>query len=130
MSTGVSPSAVLFVDDVARMTTFYRDAIGMTILHEEPSHVVLACAGMELVLHALPNAPSAAPSGEVVVREDSYLKLCFPVNDLAQAREKMLILGGALLAPSQEWEYRGFRACDGHDPEGNVLQLRVPAGAP
>jgi hypothetical protein len=23
---------------------------------------------------------------------------------------------------------RGFRACDGHDPEGNVIQLREIAG--
>lgn len=28
---------------------------------------------------------------------------------------------------SKEWEARGFRACDGRDPEGNVLQVREAA---
>lgn len=128
--SAISPAAVLFVADVARMTRFYRDAIGMSVLHEEPSHSILATAGIELVLHALPPDVPSTPAGEVNVREDSYLKLCFPVPDLSQAREKMRDLGGALLASAKEWEARGFRACDGHDPEGNVLQLRVPVGAP
>ena len=33
-------------------------------------------------------------------------------------------LGGAIKPPEAEWEARGFRAVDGHDPEGNVVQFR------
>jgi hypothetical protein len=36
--------------------------------------------------------------------------------------------GGELNPPDKEFAARGFRACDGHDPEGNVLQLREIAG--
>ena len=42
-------------------------------------------------------------------------------------RGQALALGGQLFAPKREWEARGFRACDGIDPEGNVIQLRQPA---
>ena len=37
-------------------------------------------------------------------------------------------LGGLVDPPEREWTAGGLRACDGHDPEGNVLQLREPAG--
>jgi hypothetical protein len=30
---------------------------------------------------------------------------------------------------ASEWTWRGLRHCDGHDPEGNVIQLRQPATA-
>ena len=33
-------------------------------------------------------------------------------------------LGGRVKPVHDEWEARGFRACDGHDPEGNVIQVR------
>jgi hypothetical protein len=30
-------------------------------------------------------------------------------------------------ATEKEWSARGFRACDGYDPEGNVFQVREKA---
>lgn len=36
-------------------------------------------------------------------------------------------LGGHIKPAAAEWSARGFRACDGHDPEGNVLQVRETA---
>jgi hypothetical protein len=27
-------------------------------------------------------------------------------------------------AADREWEFEGAKVCDGHDPEGNVFQLR------
>ena len=32
--------------------------------------------------------------------------------------------GGELDPPKHEWEYRGYRVCDGLDPEGNIVQFR------
>jgi predicted enzyme related to lactoylglutathione lyase len=61
------------------------------------------------------------------VRHDSYLKVCLPVASLAEARARAEALGGRLYPAQQEWQARGFRACDGHDPEGNVFQLRESA---
>ncbi len=62
----------------------------------------------------------------MIRREDSYMKICLRVNDLKQARQQAALLGGMLDPPGREWEARSFRACDGHDPEGNVIQLRMP----
>jgi extradiol dioxygenase family protein len=123
------PSVVVFVRDVRRLSQFYRDVATMSVIHEAEDHVVLELAGFQLVIHALRGEPEPSHhgAGQVVAREDAYVKVCLPVTSLARARARAAELGGLLAEPGQEWEARGFRACDGHDPEGNVLQLREPA---
>jgi predicted enzyme related to lactoylglutathione lyase len=125
-----TPSIVLFVEDVPRMTAFYAELARMAVLQHEPSHAVLAIDGLELVIHGIPSHSGAvaSPSMPPEVREDSYWKLCLPVESLARARTIAATLGGAVGPVANEWEARGFRACDGHDPEGNVIQLREPTG--
>lgn len=121
-----SPSCVLFVADVPRLAAFYRTLADMALLHEDADHAVLGVTGFELVIHALRGAPAGA-AGAIEVREDAYVKLCLPVASLASARTRASALGGALRPSVEEWTARGFRACDGHDPEGNVFQVREPA---
>jgi predicted enzyme related to lactoylglutathione lyase len=118
---------VLFVNDVARMTAFYSAIAAMQILHEESSYAILKIDGFELVIHAMYGeaSPQASPSTIVTVREDSYTKLCLPVANIAVARAKAGELGGNIKSIEHEWVARGIRACDGHDPEGNVLQVRM-----
>jgi predicted enzyme related to lactoylglutathione lyase len=123
------PSAVLFVADVPSLIRFYREVASMSIVHEDLDHAVLEADGFQLTIHALraEPAPRRNSSGTVVVREDSYWKLCFPVESIAAARLRASELGGFVKPQDQEWSARGFRACDGHDPEGNVMQLRESA---
>ena len=123
------PSVVIFVANVPRMTAFYQNVAAMTYVSGDPAHSVLQVGEFQLVIHALRGEPEPAPDprGEVTVREDSYVKVCLPVASLGAAREKAAALGGRLQPPEREWEARGFRACDGHDPEGNVFQLRQKA---
>ena len=49
------------------------------------------------------------------------------------ARSLVVELGGGLNGPESEWRFQDCRVCDGHDPEGNVIQLREtisnPAGS-
>ena len=120
------PAAVLFVADVPMLSRFYRDLASMSVVQEGEDHVVLELAGFQLTIHALRGEPAARREsrGNVVVREDSYWKLCLPVESIAAARVRASELGGFIKPPAHEWKARGFRACDGHDPEGNVLQLR------
>ncbi|MFZ6798777.1 hypothetical protein [Undibacterium sp. Di24W] len=127
MASSPSVCMVLFVTDVARMTNFYRTIAAMQILHEEASYAILNIAGFELVIHALYGEPSPRiPSaGTVLVREDSYTKLCLPVVNIAASRQTASELGGLIKPTEHEWVARGVRACDGHDPEGNVLQVRI-----
>ena len=117
-----SPAAVVFVADVARVAAFYRRVFDMRDLEGDATYVVLACEGLQLTIHALRGEPE--PSGGP--REETYVKLCLPVSSLAIARDAAAAAGGALLPVDREWTSasRGFRAVDGHDPEGNVFQAR------
>ena len=129
MSHLPKPSAVVFVANVPRMTQFYQALASMALLHQDDLYAVLEVEGFQLVIHALKGAPdaAAAPVGQLRVREDSYIKVCLPVESIATARTTAATLGGAIRPPGNEWEARGFRACEGHDPEGNVLQVRQNA---
>ena len=120
------PSVVVFVANVERMTRFYQALAAMTLVSGDEAHTVLEVEGFQLVVHALRGEPDVAP-GSPRVREDSYLKVCLPVASIAAARATAAPLGGAIKPRSAEWEARGFRACDGNDPEGNVIQVRESA---
>ena len=123
------PGAVLFVADVPLLTRFYQGVASMKILHADADHALLEVAGFQLTVHAMRGEPAtrSKPGERVPVREDSHWKLCLPVESIAAARARASELGGSLKPREHEWSARGFRACDGHDPEGNVLQLREPA---
>jgi predicted enzyme related to lactoylglutathione lyase len=128
MSLLPRPSAVVFVANVARMTQFYQTLASMARLQEDDQHAVLELEGFQLVIHALQGAPDAAePERQHRVREDAYVKLCLPVESIAAARSLAASLGGTIRPQGSEWKARGFRACDGNDPEGNVLQVRETA---
>lgn len=124
MSQSPKPSVVLFVSDVAGVSVFYRELAAMHIAFADEDHVVLAVEGFELVVHRLYGEPEIDAKTDVTPRDDSYSKLCLPVRDIESARSIAARLGGAIKPQSFEWSARGFRACDGHDPEGNVIQVR------
>jgi predicted enzyme related to lactoylglutathione lyase len=120
---GPQAAGVVFVDDVLGVSAFYRAVAAMEVLHAGDGYVVLGIEGFQLTVHAL-SVPGGDGSGRYPTRQDSYVKLCFPVRSLEQARATAAKSGGELWPADKEWEARGFRACDGRDPEGNVFQLR------
>jgi hypothetical protein len=128
------PGAVIYAKDTASLARFYGELLSMAVVHSEPDHTVLESADLQLVLHGIPRhiADSFVITSPPERRTDAAIKLFFVVEDLAQARATAARLGGALNESDQEWEWqweasgvRGVRVCDGHDPEGNVIQLRV-----
>jgi predicted enzyme related to lactoylglutathione lyase len=129
MSHAAQAGAVIFAKDLQRVATFYEKLLGLPVAHSESDHIVLASAPFELVIHAIPKV--IADTFTIAVpperRTETPIKLYFLVASIAEARVTAAALGGALNAPEGEWAARGFRACDGHDPEGNVLQLRERA---
>ena len=129
MSPLPTPTVVLFVADVPRMTHFYQTVASMVLLRQDRDHAILELARLEVVIHALRGEPRVlpGPGGHLRIREDMYVKLCLPVQSIAAARAKAAALGGALQPSAKEWQARGLRACDGHDPEGNVWQVRESA---
>jgi predicted enzyme related to lactoylglutathione lyase len=129
MSAVPLPSVVLFVGNVDRVTSFYREVAAMRYVSGDGEHSVLEVDGFQLVVHLLKGEPEPVveSGGKVRVREDSYWKMCLPVHSIGTARVDASRLGGLIKPTSHEWSARGFRACDGNDPEGNVFQVRESA---
>lgn len=123
------PGAVIFAKDINCLARFYAELLSMSVVHSEPDHTVLESLTIQLVIHGIPKhiADTFVIGSPPERRADTAIKLFFGVADMAQARATAVRLGGLLYGPEQEWVARGLRACDGHDPEGNVLQLRVNA---
>lgn len=126
MSDSRDAAAVIFVSEVPRVSAFYEKLLGMTVVHADELHAVLDSGHFQLTIHALPAkiAESILIESPPQRREDTHIKLCFGVPSIAAARAAAPGLGGVIDPPSREWEARGFRACDGTDPEGNVIQVR------
>ncbi len=129
MSDHERAGAVLYAKDVARVSAFYAGIAGMAVTHTEADHVVLESPSLQLVVVAIPAAVAATIdiADPPRRRTDTPIKLAFAVESLDAARKAAPLLGGELNPVEREWVYRQHRVCDGHDPEGNVVQLRVRA---
>ncbi|HJU39241.1 MAG TPA: VOC family protein [Tahibacter sp.] len=130
MTATAKNGAVVFVKYLDRAVAFYRDTMALTVTHAEDGLAVLENASSQLVLHALPPriARSIVIDDPPVAREDTAVKLVFHVDDLAAACANANARGGRFDPPLRQFDARGFRAIDGTDPEGNVVQLRVLSG--
>jgi predicted enzyme related to lactoylglutathione lyase len=118
--------AVLYAKDLGRLVGFYSSVVGMEPQTVEKGHAILGPRASQFVIVRIPKA-----TGDTIdidtppeIREDTPLKLVFGVEDIARARDRAAELGGAMNAVEREWEFEGAKVCDGHDPEGNVFQLR------
>jgi|ERR1700712_1640195 len=130
MSDDLKAGAVLFAQNLPRVAKFYAELVPMTITLAGSDLIVLESKHFQLVVHLVPKRiakanPITSPPAR---RTNVAAKLIFPVASIAEARAKAPSLGGELDPPNKEFEARGFRACDGHDPEGNVVQFREIAG--
>ena len=131
MSAPNAAGAVIYAKDLSRVIAFYRDVTGLPVTHSEIDYAVLESELFQLVVHAIPAgiAASIDVANPPLRREDAAVKLVFPVPSIAASRALAALHGGALNPPEREWQFQGHRICDGHDPEGNVIQLREHAGA-
>jgi predicted enzyme related to lactoylglutathione lyase len=125
-SAPAATGAVLYAKGLARVSAFYAELTGMPVTHSEPDFVVLGSALFQLTVVAIPAhiAKDIHIATPPVRREDTPIKLSFTVPSLARAREQAARHGGELNPAEREWPYQQHRVCDGHDPEGNVFQLR------
>lgn len=126
MSAAPKPGMVIFAKDVARVARFYERVFALAVTHAEGADIVLESDAVQLVIHSIPPriARDITISSPPTLREDTALKLFLPVARIADARALAAELGGQIGPLGREWSARGFRACDGHDPEGNVIQAR------
>ncbi len=125
MACNIKPGAVIFTGNYKRLAKFYEAMTGLAVRFTDDNITVLGSDTFELVIHSLPAEPDV--SEPPVARKDSYIKPFFPVTSLSEARERAAALGGQLSPRNEEWEARGFRACEATDPDGNVIQFREDA---
>jgi predicted enzyme related to lactoylglutathione lyase len=123
--------AIVYAKDLARVARFYEQVCGMSVASRDADFVALKRDGLEIVVVQVPEhiARTFEIASPPERREDSALKLVFPVPSIAAARGIAPGLGGIVDGTAREWTFNGSRVCDGHDPEGNVIQLREPGGA-
>ncbi|AKN64003.1 glyoxalase/bleomycin resistance/dioxygenase family protein [Herbaspirillum seropedicae] len=126
MSTQPKAGAVLFAKDVARLAAFYAQVLAVVPKHAHAEKVVIESADFLLVIHAItaPHGDAVEISTPPVLRENVPVKLFLPVRSLSHARLATQQMGGGMKSPDGEWNGPDFRACDGYDPEGNVVQFR------
>jgi len=121
MANTARVGVVMFTGDKDRLAQFYEAMTGLEVSASDDDVTVLASDAFELVIHALPGEPvDQAP-----VRErEAYVKPFFPVESLSETRRRAAAFSGQVSPASEEWEARGFRACEAIDPDGNPIQFR------
>ena len=129
MNIRPKPSAVIFAKDIDVLARFYQDVAEMTEVLRDQNHVVLNEEGFQIVVHGIPKqiAATIEIASPPEVREEMPIKICLPVTSIDHARTRAAAHGGRIGPKTKEWSARGFRACDGYDPEGNVFQVRESA---
>lgn len=118
-------AAVVYAKDLDRVSAYYEAVAGLAPGTRDATYAVLTGDGFRLIVVALPHwlARDIVISDPPARREDTPIKLVIPVVSLAAARDRAPAYGGVVDPPDREWVFDGSRVCDGHDPEGNVVQL-------
>jgi catechol-2,3-dioxygenase len=117
---------ILYVQDVDRLATFYRQALGLAVVEEIKGEWALLDAGpCQLALHRVGKAYRVADPSTWEV--ESNAKLVMRVDrPLASVRAELMAKGVAMGELKSYPPLTGL-LCDGRDPEGNVFQLAEEA---
>jgi predicted enzyme related to lactoylglutathione lyase len=132
MTPGGLIGAVIYTKDVRRLVEFYSSVACIGVKEIQDAFAVLGGkSSSQLVIVRIPKRIADTIDIETppVRREDTPVKLVFEVENIASARDLAAERGGAMNAAGREWEFEGLKVCDGHDPEGNVFQLREKPAA-
>jgi predicted enzyme related to lactoylglutathione lyase len=126
MATSFHAGAVLYAKNLVLVKEFYQAVLSLNVEHEEDDHVVLTSPAFQLVVLKVPEhiASSIEIESPPRRRTEAPIKLAFEIPSIAAARSTARLHGGELFPPEREWNFQGYRVCDGQDPEGNVVQFR------
>ena len=110
------------------MCAFYERCVGLELRDSGDGHAVLESELWRLSLVVVPDSIAATIRLSVPARrrDTSAIKLAFEVRRIEDLRSTAAALGGKVDSKATEWNFLGFRRCDGIDPEGNVIQLLEP----
>jgi|SRR5215208_13825 lactoylglutathione lyase len=124
---------ILYVTDVAASLDFYERALGQRrrFVHEsgqyaelDTGETALALAAHELAAANLPGVYREDPAGARPAFE-----VCFVTDDVQRAFDRAITEGAESVTPPQTKPW-GQRVAYVRDPDGNLVELASPAGAP
>ena len=118
--------AILFVSDLERSISFYRDALGLPFRFANESYAEFATEGAKFALYArshlreligreAPPGPAPWPQGEIA----------FLCDDVDTEHERLAADGVTILSPPTDRPW-GERTLHVADPDGNVVELTRP----
>lgn len=111
---------ILFVDNIATMSEFYEEDLGLERLPGATDDFVSFSAGASQVcLHSLP-AEYRSEQADYPKREDTYVKFVFYSTDVENDRQYLIDRGVRM---NEKVSFGSIDLCDGADPEGNVFQI-------
>lgn len=106
--------AIIYANDVNALAKFYEALFDMHITKQTHDFVSLDRQGFTIIVHVPP----------VDLPDTSFnpIKLFLTVDDMAQARQKAVSLGGH--AFDGEWANPIFKVSNIADSDGNPIQIR------
>lgn len=100
---------IIFTPNMARMTAFYRDVLGLKLRVEEEGYREFDAGGCGIALHNGTSSPGRRPP-----------KIVFVARDVAGLRAQLVARGARL---GKVMSGPGLTRCEGKDPDGNPYQL-------
>lgn len=117
-------AAVLFVQDRAKCTTFYRDMLGLPVTFSDDSSVAFRLEDQDFVLLDVSAAAQMISEEALSLHSGAghRVLLCVGVEDVDVVYKALTAKGVAFIKPpiSQPW---GRRTAYFADPEGNLWEL-------
>ncbi len=116
------PLFILYVHNMDRAVSFYRDAFDLEVVQYTPGWSMLRFGGATIALHMIfPN------SNDDVCR---HAGINFQVDDLGAAIEEVVAAGGDHIVTREPTDFVPVRMCELRDTEGNGIELRQFVGTP
>lgn len=128
MTQPVAALTVIYARDIERVARFYARTLSLTLQEEDDGFIVLGNGRVEVAVVRMAGeaGPETSP-GSFDVRTEASVKSSFLVDSLEEAGASAEASGGSMKPLSSAWRWRDQLHLDGHDPEGNVVQLRMSA---
>ncbi len=120
MAVPAKSGAFVYAHNVSVLVDFYSMLLSANVVRQTPDLTILACEGLQLIVHELPEGIKVPPNSESP--RESSIKLFFSVANLDVANQRLVELGGKTM--QEVWSNPVFSVCNAVDPEGNIFQLR------
>ncbi|WP_369935417.1 VOC family protein [Xanthomonas tesorieronis] len=125
-SNPVHALTVVYARNIERVAEFYRKTLSLELVEQDDAFVVVGSPHYQIavVRIAADRAPAPVP-GPLHLRTATPIKGSFLVENLEHARSAAESCGGGFKPLASAWRWRDQLHLDGHDPEGNVVQVRA-----